>query len=142
MAGLVESAPTGTPFAKGQRVVAWTDKFGFGTFAQYVAIPANDVVALPDNVTMVDAAASALVGVTALQMVKKLGQPPQKDAEAATLLVNGGAGGVGSMVVQLAAQRGFKVTATASDKNANKASAATDRREFLYRDLSLAFSWL
>ncbi len=121
-AGVVEAAPPGSRFTVGQRVAGYTDRFGTsGTWAQLVAIPEAHLAPLPDNVPLVDGAAVSTVGVTAVQMFKKLGPAPP----GATVLVNGAAGGVGSLLVQLAKEKGLRVVATASSKNADKASVCS-----------------
>ncbi len=94
-----------------------------GTFAEKIAIDAHWCFHRSESVTAADAAASALVGVTAhLGLFREAGRffpsrngSPASDSqtEPPTILVIGGSGGVGSMVVQMAKIAGANVIATA-----------------------------
>lgn len=80
-----------------------------GTVAEYVAVDADLVYPTPGNVADDTAAAVALVGITAhLGLVREA-----KLQEGETLFINGGSGGVGSMVVQMAKAIGARVITTA-----------------------------
>ena len=76
-----------------------------GAFAEYVA--SKNMVRKPANLTLEEAAAVPIAGVTALQAVRDHGdlQPGQR------VIVNGAGGGVGSMCVQIANAFGGEVTA-------------------------------
>ena len=89
-----------------------------GTSAERVCVAADYSHAVPENVSVENAAAVALVGITAhIGMVLRA-----KVQAGETVLVNGGAGGVGSMVVQIGKALGARVIATAgSDDRAAKA---------------------
>lgn len=112
LAGVVEAAgPQGNRFKPGTRV--WCSNQGLmgrqGTFAEYCAIDEQWLYPIPENVSDETVAASALVGITAhLGLFREAEIKPGK-----TIFVNGGAGGVGSMVVQMAKIAGAKVIATA-----------------------------
>jgi NADPH2:quinone reductase len=76
-----------------------------GTFAELAAVDACWLYPLPDGVSYESAAASALVGLTAqLGLAEHAGL-----TRGETLFVNGGSGGVGSVVVQLAKAAGARV---------------------------------
>jgi NADPH2:quinone reductase len=111
-AGIVEQvAPDVHSVAVGDR--AWCTNQGLmgrqGTFAEQIVIDHQWCFPLADQVSFVDAAASALVGVTA-----HLGLFREADLQGGeTILVIGGSGGVGSMVVQMARHAGARVIATA-----------------------------
>jgi NADPH:quinone reductase len=96
VAGIVEDT--------GQTVVAFTmhKSTQRGGYAQFVTLPADLVVALPDGLAAVDAAPLPLAGMTAVQALDAVG-------EVGSLLVNGPRGAVGSLVVQLATARGITV---------------------------------
>ncbi len=85
-----------------------------GGYAEYVAVPAGNVLPLPANLTFEQAAAFPLVSVTAWHMVKTLAdvQPGE------TVLVMGAGSGVGSMAIQMANLLGARVLSTvgAEDK--------------------------
>ncbi len=89
-----------------------------GTFSELAAIDENWLNKMPGNVTDEDIAAVALVGVTA--HVGLVSRAKLKAGE--TLFVNGGTGGVGSSVVQMAKILGARViTTVGSDEKAAKA---------------------
>lgn len=112
LAGTVEAVgPNATRFKPGDRV--WGSNQGLlgrqGTFAEYAAVDEEWLYPLPDNVSEQEAAAVALVGITAhLGLFRDA-----KLRRGETLFVNGGSGGVGSMVVQMARIVGARVITTA-----------------------------
>lgn len=114
-AGIVEAVGGNVKrFAPGDRV--WTTNQGLlgrqGTFAQQIVVDEKWVFGLPKVVSFDDAAASALVGVTAhLGLFREAQLQPGE-----TVLVIGGSGGVGSMVVQMAVAAGARVIATAGNE--------------------------
>ena len=79
----------------------------FGTAAQLTVVPADQAVALPDNVSDEVGACLGIPGITAHRAV--FGDGP---VEGTTVLVHGVLGGVGSMAAQLAAWRGATVIGT------------------------------
>ena len=90
-----------------------------GTAAELACVGAEWLHATPEGISDEQAAAIALVGITAhIGLVLKAGVQ-----EGETIFVNGGAGGVGSMVVQIAKASGARVIATAgSDDRVAKAA--------------------
>ena len=86
-----------------------------GTYAEYVAIDADLVDRKPQNITFNEAAALAIPIITAYTFLVDQGkvQTGQK------ILVNGAAGGVGQVVVQIAKTLGLYVIGTASDDGVN-----------------------
>ena len=84
-----------------------------GAAAGFVTAPAADLAPKPAAIDHVAAAAVPLGALTAWQALHEHAQlqPGQH------VLVHGGAGGVGAYAVQLAAQHGARVTATASARN-------------------------
>lgn len=81
-----------------------------GGFAERVAVPANSLVRLPDNVTFNASAALTLAGSTAMHMLTDRVKVRPGD----WILVIGGASGVGSAAIQIAKQLGAYVIATGS----------------------------
>ncbi|MEA3215304.1 MAG: hypothetical protein QOJ19_1460 [Acidimicrobiia bacterium] len=110
-AGVVEAVGDEvTEFAPGDPVFAFFGWFSrFGGHAERVVVPAAAVARRPDSIPVVEAAAVPLAGLTAWQALGLLQAPPE-----ATVVITGGAGGVGCFAVQLAAERGHRVVATAS----------------------------
>ena len=112
MAGVVEAVGEGVhDLSVGTRV--WASNQGLlgrqGTFAEHIAVDRDWLHILPDNVDAKDAAACALVGITAHLGLFSHGHLRHGE----TILVIGGSGGVGSMVVQMAKATGARVIATA-----------------------------
>jgi NADPH2:quinone reductase len=115
LAGTVEAVgPDATRFKPGDRV--WGSNQGLlgrqGTFADYAAVDECWLYSTPTGVSDEDAAAIALVGITAhLGLVRDV-----KLQRGETLYINGGAGGVGSTVVQMAKAIGARVITTGSSE--------------------------
>jgi NADPH2:quinone reductase len=106
VAGVVERGGGG--FQAGQRVVAMT---GTGAYAEYVAAPAAQTFAIPDEVDDELALALLIQGLTAWHLYRTCARV--QDGE--SVVVISGAGGVGSLAVQLGHHMGAgRVIATAS----------------------------
>jgi len=103
-----------TRFAPGDQVFARPRDGRIGTFAERIAIDEADVARIPATINPVEAASLPLVALTAWQALVVRGrvQPGQK------VLIHAGAGGVGSIAIQLAAHLGAHVATTASAQNA------------------------
>ena len=86
-----------------------------GSFAEYVCAPESTLVIKPDNVTFEQAASVPVAAFTALQGLRDKGQiqPGQK------VLINGAAGGVGTLAVQIAKSFGAEITGVCSTRNAD-----------------------
>jgi NADPH:quinone reductase-like Zn-dependent oxidoreductase len=115
-AGAVEAVGAGVDeYAVGDRVFGTglhTERFPQGSCAEYVAVPVDVVAPLPDGVSFRDAAAGALVGVTAWRgLVDHADLAPSE-----TCLVHAGSGGVGHVAVQLADALSATVITTAGDE--------------------------
>ncbi|MFJ2090216.1 NADP-dependent oxidoreductase [Streptomyces sp. NPDC087901] len=107
---VVRTGAAVTRFTVGDEVYARPDKNRIGTFAELIAVHQNDVAVKPANLTMTEAASLPLVALTAWQALVERAQvrPGQK------VLIHAGAGGLGTIAVQLAEQLGAHVAATAS----------------------------
>lgn len=84
-----------------------------GAFAEYVAVPAHEVVRMPSRLTFEQAAAIPVAGTTALQGVRD----HAKVAAGQHVLINGASGGVGTFAVQVAKALGATVTGVQSTRN-------------------------
>lgn len=80
-----------------------------GGYAQRVAVPASQVLPVPDRVELVDAASLPEAACTVWSNVFEAGRLKPLD----TLLVHGGASGIGTLAIQLAAAHGARVVTTA-----------------------------
>ena len=121
VAGVVESVGPDTPeFAPGDRVASYgrKDVVHGGTFAEYVALPAVSVAAIPDDVGFDAAAGLPLTGLTALRSLETLELTGED-----TLLIHGASGGVGYLAAQLARERGATVIGTSSPRHHEKLQA-------------------
>lgn len=83
-----------------------------GTFQQQVLVDEQDIARIPSNLSLLEAAAVPLVGLTAFQGIHQW----IKLKQGQTILITGGAGGVGHVAVQLAQLAGAKVLTTASEE--------------------------
>jgi NADPH:quinone reductase len=96
----------------------------WGTYAELVAVDARFVGPRPAELDAVQAAAIPLAGATALQVLDRL-DPPAGE----WIVVHGAAGGVGSVLVQLARARGVRV-----------AGSSSAQRHELLRELGVEFA--
>ena len=109
VSGVVDALGYGTTgLTVGQRVFGLTDWARNGTLAEYVAVEARNLAPLPAGVDHTVAAASVISGLTAWQGLFD----HARVVAGQTVLVHGAAGGVGSVVVQLAAEAGCRVIGT------------------------------
>jgi NADPH2:quinone reductase len=90
----------------GRRVVTTTG--GSGGYAERVAVPAAGLIPVPDGLDLTDATALLADGRTAMGLVEVAAPQPGE-----IVLVEAAAGGVGSLLVQLAAAAGARVVAAA-----------------------------
>lgn len=135
-AGDVESVGDGLAgVSPGDRVVGmiqWYDNKGeVGAYAETIAVDASWIVPLPEGLDHVAAATIPLNALTAVQGLELLALP-----ESSTLLVTGASGAVGGFAVQLAAQAGHRVIATASTNDEDWV-AGLGADEVLPRDADL-----
>jgi NADPH2:quinone reductase len=115
LAGVVEQLGSGVRDLKpGDRV--WGSNQGLlgrqGTFAEYAAVREEWLYPTPQGVRDSDAAAVALVGITAHLGLFRCARLTGGE----TVFVNGGTGGVGAMVLQMAKAAGARVIATVGSK--------------------------
>lgn len=114
VAGVVEEVGAGvTNIAPGDLVYTRTDPSRNGAYAEFVVVPASQVVAKPQSLDATEAAALPHVGLTAWAALIKAA----KLSAGQTVLIHGAAGGVGHIAIQLAKWRGAKVIGTASGYN-------------------------
>jgi len=98
-------------FNVGDQVYAMLDLRRGGGYAEYALVKEHEAALLPNNLTFAEAAALPLVALTVWQALFDTA-----DLQAGqSVLIHGGAGGVGSIAVQLAKWRGARVIATGSD---------------------------
>jgi NADPH2:quinone reductase len=111
-AGKIEAVGNGVDKNRiGERVWLWNGAFGraFGTCAEYISLPANQAVEMPENTTFEAGACMGIPASTAYHGVFSGGSVKNK-----TVLVTGGAGAVGHYAIQLAKWDGAQVITTVS----------------------------
>ena len=129
--------PTDLPFINGQEAAGVVTEVGsevttlqpgdrvayssrLGSYAEYATVPADRLVKIPDELDFEQAAAAMLQGMTAHYLLHS-SYPLQKGQ---TALIHAAAGGVGSLLVQMAKTIGGRVIATAGTPE--KAQLARD----------------
>lgn len=136
-AGVIEAVGQGVPASRiGERVYIWNGQWrrAFGTAAEYIAVPSEQAVFLPDNISFNEGAILGIPGLTACHAV--LGQGP---VAGKTVLVSGGAGSVGNIAIQIAVASGATVIATARGEAglaAARAAGATHVFDYSAPDLA------
>jgi NADPH2:quinone reductase len=116
MAGIVVETGAGvTGFKAGDEVYGMTGGIGGiqGSLAEYAAVDASLLALKPKNLTMKEAASLPLAFITAWEGLADRA----KVSQGQTVLIHGGAGGVGHVAVQLAKSFGATVFATGSEAN-------------------------
>ena len=109
LAGVVSALGYGTTgLSVGQRVFGLADSYRGGGLAEYVAIEARNLAPLPGDVDFTVGASLPMSGLTAWQGLFEHGRVQAGES----VLVHGAAGGVGSMVTQLAREAGAYVIGT------------------------------
>ncbi|GGR95556.1 MULTISPECIES: NADP-dependent oxidoreductase [Streptomyces] len=109
-AGVVDALGEGvTGFSAGDEVLGFRTQL---TYAEYLVVPADQIVPKPAALSWEVAGCLSASGQTAHTAIETLGV-----GEGETVLINGAAGGVGTIAVQLAVARGAKVIATGREEN-------------------------
>jgi alcohol dehydrogenase len=105
-----------TRFKVGDEVYFAGDSTRRGGYAEYVAVDERIVAHKPRRLSFAEAAAVPLTALTAWEAIfENMGIPLKPSAPVQSLLIIGGAGGVGSMAIQIAKRvAGLYVIATAS----------------------------
>lgn len=125
-------------FAVGDEVYARPRDLRIGTFAESIAIDAEDLARKPASLSFEEAAAVPLVALAAWQVLVELArvEPGKK------VLVHAGAGGLGSTVIQLARHLGAQVATTAHTRDLDRVRdlGATEVVDFTSQDFSEVLS--
>ena len=136
-AGVIEAVGAGVSNKRiGERVWLWNGQWqrAFGTAADYIALPAEQAIPLPDHISFDQGAVLGIPALTATHAV--LGG--DEDITGKTILISGGAGTVGHIAVQIASASGANVIATAGGKDKlAEAKQAGANHVFDYHDANL-----
>jgi NADPH2:quinone reductase len=121
--GVIDAVGSGVAASRvGERVWTWNGQWkrAFGTAAEFVTLPSTQAVLLPDHTSFAEGACLGIPAMTAAHAVAVSGLVAGE-----TVLVSGGAGGVGHYAVQFAKAAGATVIATiSSQQKAELARAA------------------
>ena len=137
--GVVRALGAGvTDVALGDDVFAVIDRGREGGYAEAFAIRADLAAGKPPTLSHAEAAALALTGLTALVALEDAAALQAGE----TVLIHGGAGGVGSFAVQYAKHVGARVLATASAHNHDylRSLGAEDVIDYTRQDFTAAVS--
>ncbi|MBM4372572.1 MAG: crotonyl-CoA carboxylase/reductase, partial [Deltaproteobacteria bacterium] len=93
----------------------WGYETNWGSFAQFTKVQAQQCLPRPRHLTWEQSAAYMLVGATAYRML--MGWPPNTVQEGDPVLIWGGAGGLGSIAIQIARARGALPVAVVSSED-------------------------
>lgn len=107
---IIEVGPDVDGWAVGDEVCAL---LAGGGYAEQVAVPATQLLPVPDGVPLADAAALPEAACTIWSAIRDLTEPEPGELA----LVHGGSGGMGTMAIQLLRARGWRVAATASARH-------------------------
>jgi NADPH2:quinone reductase len=121
-AGVIDMVGEGVPASRvGERVWTWNGQWKrpFGTAAEYIVLPQEQAVHLPDAVSFEAGACLGIPALTAWHAVDIAGT-----TNGTTLLIAGGAGAVAHYAIQFAKARGATVITTVSSDA--KAKVARD----------------
>jgi NADPH2:quinone reductase len=120
--GVIDSVGGGVPATRvGERVWVWNAQWlrPFGTAAEYVTLPAELAVKLPDGTSFEAGACLGIPAMTAYHAVAVAEAKPGM-----TILVSGGAGAVGHYAIQFAKAAGAAVITTISSPDKAKLATA------------------
>lgn len=101
VAGTVVEVDAKSPFSIGDRVIAFPKD---GAYAEYVIANEQLVFKIPDNLPFEQAAAMPTVSILSYMLLNEIGQIRESDS----IVIHSAAGGVGSMLVQLARLSGVQ----------------------------------
>ena len=118
VAGVVVKAPAAHAGLQGKRVVTYLgadkskSRTSRGAFVEQVAVDADLIAEIPDQVSFAEAAALPVAGLTAQMLLNELSL-----SEGSWVLVWGASSSVGYSCIQLAVRRGLKAIGVASGKH-------------------------
>jgi NADPH2:quinone reductase len=121
-AGTIDEVGAAVPKSRlGERVWIWNGQWKrpFGTATEYIVLPSEQAVQLPDNINFEAGACLGIPAMTAFHAVALADFEPQS-----RVLISGGGGAVSQYAIQFAKKRGAAVITTISSPE--KASAALE----------------
>ncbi|PEV45666.1 NADPH:quinone reductase [Bacillus thuringiensis] len=114
VAGVIEEVGKDVEcFNIGDKVFTKPENIGKGSYAEFIAVQLDLVSHMPNNISYEEAASIPLAGLTAWQSLIDYAKIKENDR----VFIHAGAGGVGSLAIQIAKSFGAFVATTASSKN-------------------------
>jgi NADPH:quinone reductase len=124
--GIVDAVGDGVKDVKPGDKVAYTSVQA--SYAEYVIVPVARLIPVPDGVSLEDAAAAMLQGLTAHYLATSTYPLQSGD----TALVHAAGGGVGQLLTQIAKKRGARVFGTVSTEEKAELARASGADEIIY----------
>ena len=134
VAGIVSSS-SDTRFKVGDAVLVTGYDMGVardGGYAEFVRVPADWVVPLPQGLTLYEAMALGTAGFTAALAIHRLEQN-ELSPEQGKVIVTGATGGVGSLAVNMLSQLGYQVVAVTGKDSEHEFLKSIGANEILSR---------
>ncbi len=125
-AGVVETVGKGVTTVKPGDRVAFTGQPG--GYAEATVVPADSLIALPEDLSFEQGAAFPLQGMTAHYLLHEFRRPKQGDS----VLIHAAAGGMGLLLVQWARHLGARVFGTVSTEEKAKAAREAGANEVIF----------
>jgi NADPH:quinone reductase-like Zn-dependent oxidoreductase len=141
VAGVVVSAPEGSPFKVGDEVYARTSYYRPGCARDYAIVTTDELAGRPRKLSWAESSAVPLAAETAWQALFKhagVGNFDSPNWKGKRILVTGASGGVGTWVVQIASQTGAEVVGTCGPDNLDHVQALGAKQALNYRSLKIA----
>jgi len=135
VSGVVESS-SDARFKSGDEVLVTGYDMGVahdGGFAEYVRVPADWVVPLPQGLTMFEAMSIGTAGFTAALSIHRMEQNEMSPGKG-KVIVTGATGGVSSLGIQMLAQRGYQVVALTGKDSEHEYLKSLGANEILSRN--------
>ena len=123
-------------FKTGDSVIVTSYDLGMNTsggFGEYIRVPADWVVTLPESLSLKDAMVYGTAGFTAALSVHAL-QKHGVSPEQGEIVVTGSTGGVGSISVALLSHLGYNVVAATGKTNETEYLSGLGAKEIIHRD--------
>ncbi len=134
LSGIVESS-SDARFRAGDPVLVTGFDLGIahhGGYATLARVPADWVIALPENLSLFEAMALGTAGFTAALAIVRMEENGMRP-EDGPILVSGATGGVGSLAVDMLAGLGYQVTALTGKESATEYLKRLGAKEILLR---------
>ncbi len=132
--GIIEQSQSEN-FAVGEKVIATSYDLGMDTdggFGEYIKVPSDWVVKLPNNMTMKEAMIIGTAGLTAGMSVLRLTESIKP--EDGKIVVSGATGGVGSIAVSILSKLGYSVVAITGKESETEYLKSIGASEILLRN--------